>query len=219
MEASISSGSDGFGSESSNAIRSYLSRVACDAILPSGNTPSVPLPSPTIPTASTPTPPSLNGCPTTPEVTSPKCISVGNVANGFACYSLSQILPANCPTVLWSVTTCDGITIKSPRRLANVTSLEGDNVDVVDDDGTIQEDQVITFIAASNTCSKSCILSTKKRICLSAQRDMKDHVISFKAMDRNSGNTIRTFQRTIPIRNNNSNNICRPANLQCTTSN
>ena len=237
MEASISSGSDGFGSTSSSTIRNYLSRVTCDSVQSGGgsggnpptNSPPRASPSPPVPTKpSSPTTPTgvVNGCPTTPEVTAPQCVSIGNVASGgYACYSLNQLLPEDCTNVRWSISTCNGITIRnSPRRRfllsSNVTQLSSD---VDDDDIILQEDQAsLTFNPASGstTCAKSCVFSTKNRVCLLVQSggttsSGAHHVIQYKAVDRSNGKTIQSLQRTISIEKNTNNNRCRPANLQC----
>ena len=228
MEASISSGSDGFGATSSNTIRNYLSRVSCDTSSTGGgnpptNNPPRASPSPPVPTKpSSPTSPTVvvKDCPTTPEVSAPKCISKGNVASGgYACYSLNQLLPKDCTNIRWSISTCDGIVIRnSPRRglLSNVTSSSFDNDDD-DDNINVQEDQSsLTFNpAGGSTCSKSCVFSTKNRVCLLVSGTSSNpHVITYKAVDRSNDKTIQSFQRTIPIQSN-TNNSCRPANLQC----
>ena len=81
MEASISNGSDGFGTVSSNTILSFLDKATCDTVQPSGNPPR-PSPSPpSVPTPKPPTTTSFNGCSTSPEVDAPKCISVGKTAS------------------------------------------------------------------------------------------------------------------------------------------
>ena len=230
MEASINSGSDGFGTTSSNTIRSYLSRVTCDTVQSSGgnpptNNPPRTSPSPPVPTKpSSPTAPTtVNGCPTTPEVAAPKCISIGNVASGgYACYSLNQLLPKDCSNVRWSISTCNGITIRnSPRRWlsSNLTSLSS-FVEEEEDDVVLQEDQTsLTFAPASGSqCSRSCVFSTKNRVCLLASSGDGggSHVIAYRAVDRSSGATLRSLERTITIQKNSNNNSCRPANFQCT---
>ena len=237
MEASISSGSDGFGSSSSNTIRNYLSRVSCDTVQNSGSGGGNPppnsspraSPSPPVPTKpSSPTTPTIvvSGCPTAPEVTAPKCVSKGNVAaGGYACYSLNQILPEDCTNVRWSISTCNGIAIRnSPRRgllssneTLSLTFFEDDDNDDTDDD-IIQEDASLTFSPASgSTCSKSCVFSTKNRVCLlvsSTSGSAQQHVITYKAVSRSNGKTLQSYQRTISIQKN-TDSSCRPANLQC----
>jgi hypothetical protein len=225
MEASISSGSDGFGSTSSNTIRNYLSRVTCDSVQSGSGNPPSNSPPRASPTAPVPTPPSspktptgvVNGCPTTPEVTAPQCVSIGKVASGgYACYSLNQLLPKDCTNVRWSISTCNGITIRnSPRRRhllsSNVTLSSDDDNDIV-----LQEDQTsLTFSPASGSaCAKSCVFSTKNRVCLFVSGTSGSHVINYKAVDRSNGKTLQSLQRTIRIQKN-INNSCRPANLQC----
>jgi hypothetical protein len=230
MEASISSGSDGFGTTSSNTIRNYLSRVTCDTVTGSGganpptNSPPRASPSPPVPTKpSSPTIPSVvvQDCPTAPEVTAPKCVSKGNVASGgYACYSLNQLLPKDCTNVRWSISTCNGIVIRnSPRRRALLSSnVTSSSFFENGDDGILQEDRAsLTFSPASgSSCSKSCVFSTKNRVCVfvSGTGSGDPHVITYKAVNRSNGKTLQSFQRTIPIQKN-SNNSCRPANLQC----
>jgi hypothetical protein len=229
MEASISSGSDGFGTTSSSTIRNYLSRVSCDTVQsgsgggnPPTNSPPRASPSPPVPTKpSSPTTPTVgvvNGCPTTPEVTAPRCVSMGKVTSGgYACYSLNQLLPEDCTNVRWSISTCNGITIRnSPRRwlVSSNTTLSSTD----DDDTILQEDQTsLTFTPASGSaCSKSCVFSTKNRVCLLVSSGVTSgsHVITYKAVDRSNGKTLQSLQRTIAIQKN-TNNSCRPANLQC----
>jgi hypothetical protein len=207
MEASISSGSDGFG-PSSSTILSYLSKVSCDTtqsssggspvsapIAPIPSTPTTPRASPVSAPSQVSAPTTFDGCQLAAEVDAPKCISVGNVSPGFSCYSLSEILPPKCANAnaRWILTGCDGIALS--RRLAK------------------------SFIAASTTnCNKSCIRSTKNRICLRASSNMDQHVLKLAAVDRNTGRRIDgspTLERIIPVQKKNTNGSCRPANLQC----
>jgi hypothetical protein len=236
MEASISRGSDGFGSSSSNTIRNYLSRVTCDTIQTGGggggnpptNSPPRASPSPPVPVQpSPPTPPTVvvQSCPTTPEVSAPMCISKGKLeSGGYACYSLNQLLPKDCAKIRWSISTCNGIVIRnSPRRLLSSTNTTSSSTssltfDEDDDDIIVEEDQAsLTFSpAGGSTCSKSCVFSTKNRVCLlvSGTGGGDPHVITYRAVDRSNGKSLQSFQRTIPIQKN-TNNSCRPANLQC----
>ena len=227
MEASISTGSDGFGTSSSNTIRNYLSRVMCDTVSATGgrnaptNSPPRASPSPPAPTKpSSPTTPTdvVQGCPTTPEVTAPKCVSKGKFdSGGYSCYSLNQLLPEDCTNVRWSISTCNGIVIRNSPRRRLLSSNSTSSVAEDEDDVVLQEDQSsLTFTAASgSSCSKSCVVSTRNRVCLLVLGTSGDpHVITYKAVGRSSGKTLQSFQRTIPIRKN-TNDSCRPANLQC----
>lgn len=209
MEASISSGSDGFGISSSTTIRNYLSRVSCDKIRfvdPNSNND---------PPSSAP-PQDVNGCPTTPESVSPKCISISNRvgSDGFACYSLSQILPRDCNNVRWSIVSCDGNAIRnSPRQLRLLETFAFSNSTFDDDDAVVEEDQSSTKTfepSNSGVCGKSCILSTKNRICMNT---IQDHTISFKAIHRGTGNILSTLNRSFSVEKKNEN--CRPATIKC----
>ena len=91
---------------------------------------------------------------------------------------------------------------------------EDDDNDDTDDD-SIQEDASLTFSPASgSTCSKSCVFSTKNRVCLLVSGSAQQHVITYKAVSRSNGKTLQSFQRTISIQKN-TDGSCRPANLQC----
>jgi hypothetical protein len=204
MEATLSSGSDGFG-PSSSTILSYLSTVSCDTTQSSSGGSPVSAPSPSSPTSpraspvSAPSPVSttttFDGCQLTAEVDAPKCISVGNISPGFSCYSLSEILPPICAkkNARWILADCDGIAF-SRRRTKS-------------------------FIAASTTnCNKSCIRSTRNRVCLRASSNIDQHTLTLVAVDRDSGRRIDgspTLERIIPVKKKNTNGSCRPANLKC----
>jgi hypothetical protein len=233
MEASISSGSDGFGPTSSNTILSYLAKSTCDTIQPSGSGPTNSPPRPSSPTAPRSSPvsaptstKSLDGCQLSPEVNAPNCVSVGNISPGFACYSLSQILPPACTkkNIRWVLTTCNGIALSASQTIQDSNSTTGA---LLEESGRRQL-QSKSFIAASSaTCKPSCIRSTRNRICLRVppivnaaeqQQPPQRHVLKFKAVDAVTGRVIDgspTLERIFPIQQKNTNGNCRPANLKC----
>lgn len=222
MEASLSSGSDGFGPVSTGMILSFLNRVTCVHVQSASGTPTAGSPSNRPPTSPSPpsTPSSVIGCRTKAAVQSPSCIVTGSNKYDFACYKLTEILPPYCSfkQLRFVVHTCDGFSlgrrelhrtssdVAKPVHAVNATVVGGS---FSNETGFVQEQSSSSTFQASN-CKKSCILSSSS-VCFVGS---SSHVITFIALDKSGHQVDRVFERTIAL-NTNSGNSCRSANVKC----
>lgn len=225
MEAKLSSGSDGFG-PSISTIQKYLDQTTCDSVQ---SVPTATAPTATKPTAPAPSPTSTStvvGCRTKSEVTSPTCIvAVSSVKSGFACYSLKEILPPYCSVkqLRWVLNTCDGISMRTTRFLAdknnsfNEAAPMQDEVNTKKQNMTTSSNETTTVVREdattfqSSSCSKSCVRSGSSSVCFATGGD---HVVTFIALNTAGKQVDRVFKRTIALKTANDGS-CRSANLQC----